>query len=304
MAASAVVGSLGKALRAMGQALDTVGRSFEVMPYVEKLQPSTRAMRLGPHIPVITNAFVAPTATVIGQVTVGSRSSIWYGAVLRGDVNTITIGDGVTIGDRAMVHCSSAATYNKPTVIGNHVVVGAGVIVHGATLADESMVGEGAQVLDGATVQKHAIVAPGALVPMGKVVPSGQLWAGVPAVYVRDVTVAEVAHIATTATENMTLAAVHAAEAAKGWEVVEEDEYNWQQAVRRNESYWKRLSPEQMSYKLGELEHHQVGPFVSVLSFSLSLPPPLLNFASRSTCLCRCLAAFSTRKVSVVSAFK
>jgi len=256
--ASSVAGAVGKALRAAGKALDAVGRSFEVVPYVEKLQPSTRAVKLGAHVPAITNAFVAPTATVIGQVTVGSQSSIWYGAVLRGDVNTISIGEGVTIGDRAMIHCSGGATFNKPTVIGNRAVVGAGAIVHGATLADESMVGEGAQVLDGATVQKHAVVAPGALVAMGKVVPSGQLWAGVPAAYVRDLSVAEVANIAATAAENVALAAVHAAETAKGWAVVEEDEYNWQQAVRRNESYWKRLSPEQMSYKLGELEHHQV----------------------------------------------
>jgi carbonic anhydrase/acetyltransferase-like protein (isoleucine patch superfamily) len=167
----------------------------------------------------------------------------------------VTIGEGVTIGDRAFVYASAQG---KATVIGNRAVVGAGAIVQGATLADESMVGAGAQVLDGATVQKHAVVAPGALVAMGKVVPSGQLWAGVPAAYVRDLSVAEVANIAATAAENVALAAVHAAETAKGWAVVEEDEYNWQQAVRRNESYWKRLSPEQMSYKLGELEHHQV----------------------------------------------
>jgi len=167
----------------------------------------------------------------------------------------VTIGEGVTIGDRAFVYASAQG---KPTVIGNHAVVGAGAIVQGATLADESMVGAGAQVLDGATVQKHAAVGAGAIVPEGKVVPSGQLWAGVPAAYVRDLSVAEVANIAATATENVALATVHAAEAAKGWAVVEEDEYNWQQAVRRNESYWKRLSPEQMSYKLGELEHHQV----------------------------------------------
>ena len=177
---------------------------------------------------------------------------------LLGDVNTVTIGEGVTIGDRAMIHCSSTATSNKPTTIGNRVIVGAGAIVHGATLSDECMVGEGAQIMDGAQLQKHAMVAAGSLVGQGKVVPSGQMWAGVPAVYLRDLSAMEVANIATIATENMQLAAVHAEEAAKSWETIEEDAYNWEQTVRRNESYYKRLTPEQMSYKLGELENHDV----------------------------------------------
>ena len=175
-----------------------------------------------------------------------------------GDVNKITIGEGVTIGDRAMIHCSSPATQNKPTIIGNRVIVGAGAIVHGATLSDECVIGEGAQVMDGAQVQKHAMVAAGSLVAQNKIVLSGQMWAGVPAVYVRDLSAMEVANIAVTATENIQLATVHAEEAAKSWEAIEEDAYNWEQTVRRNESYYKRLTPEQMSYKLGELENHDV----------------------------------------------
>ena len=175
-----------------------------------------------------------------------------------GDVNTVTIGEGVSIGDRALIHCGSIATQNKPTVIGNRVVIGAGAIVHGATLADECMVGEGAQVMDGAQVQKHAMVAAGSVVAAGKTVSSGQMWAGVPAVYVRDLSPLEVVNITTIAAENAQLATVHATEAAKSWEAIEVDEYNWEQSVRRNESYFKRLTPEQMSFKLGELEHHDV----------------------------------------------
>jgi hypothetical protein len=112
--------------------------------------------------------------------------------------------------------------------------------------------------MDGAHVQKHAMVAAGSVVAEGKVVPSGQMWAGIPAIYVRDLSALEVASIAATAAENVLLATEHATEAAKSWEAIELDAYNWEQSVRRNESYFKRLTPEQMSFKLGELEHHDV----------------------------------------------
>ena len=105
------------------------------------VQPSTKIVQYGKDIPVFAGNFIAPSAAVIGKVNVGKDSSVWYGAVVRGDVNSITIGDGVTIGDRAMIHCSGIAG-DHPTVIGNKVVVGAGAIVHGATLEDDCLIGE------------------------------------------------------------------------------------------------------------------------------------------------------------------
>lgn len=206
------------------------------------MQPSLRVLKLGKDTPVIKAAFIAPSAAVIGRVQIGSNSSVWYGAVVRGDVNSITIGDGVSIGDRAMIHCSGIGA-DKPTVIGHRCVIGAGSIVHGCSLEDESFIGEGAQVMDGAKVQKHAMVAAGALVGQGKVVATGQLWAGVPAVYVRDLTSGEKASIAATAADNAEWAAMHAKECAKTWQTIAQEEDDWEQTVHRNEYYYKRLTP-------------------------------------------------------------
>ena len=174
-----------------------------------------------------------------------------------GDVNTITIGSGVSIGDRAMVHCSGV-NGDYPCVIGDNVVVGAGAIVHGCTVESGSMIGEGAQVLDGAMVQKNAVVAPGALVPSGKTVASGQMWAGVPAKMVRELTPAEIAAIQATVAENVEMSALHSVEASKTWQEIAEDEYQSEQTINRNEYYYRPLTKEQMKFKDGELENHTV----------------------------------------------
>ena len=254
---ASVLAGISRAVRSAGAALERAGLSLEG-GNVDKLQPAIRVMKLGKATPTIgSGAFVAPTASVIGNVKLGADSSVWYGAVVRGDVNSITVGDRVSIGDRAMVHCSGISA-NKPTVIGNGVVIGAGAIVHGCTLEDESLVGEGAQVLDGAWVAKHAIVAPGAVVGQGKVVASGQLWAGVPAAYVRDLSPAERAAIPAAAANSQAWAAKHAEEAAKPWEIAHADLDAYEQTVGRNEYYYRRLTTAQMQYKLGEVESHDV----------------------------------------------
>ncbi len=142
-----------------------------------------------------------------------------------------------------MVHVSGTAA-KHPTVIGDNVIVESGAIVHGCTLESDSFVGSGAQVLDGAVVKSHAIVAPGSLVGQNKVVPSRQLWAGVPARYQRDLTESEVAQIALKSKENFDLSLIHAAECAKTWEVIEEDQYEYEQTSQRNPDYYTRLNKE------------------------------------------------------------
>lgn len=190
-----------------------------------------------------------------------------------GDVNSITIGKGVSIGDRAMVHCSGV-NGDYPCVIGDNVVVGAGAIVHGCAVESGSMIGEGAQVLDGAKVQKNAIVAPGALVPSGKTVGSGQLWAGVPAKMVRELTPAEIAVIGATVKENIHLSVLHAEETRKSWQEIAEEAYTFEQEVNRNEYYYKPLTKEQMQYKEGELENHTVPGRVLDTEVSVRQDPP------------------------------
>ncbi|MEL6627269.1 MAG: gamma carbonic anhydrase family protein [Bacteroidota bacterium] len=130
------------------------------------------------HPLVAADAHIAENATVIGEVIIGSQSSIWYQAVLRGDVGLIQIGERSNIQDAAILHCTTGLT---PCRVGNDVVVGHRAILHGCTVEDECLIGMGAIVLDRVVVPKHTIVGAGALVPEGKQLESGWLYAGVPA---------------------------------------------------------------------------------------------------------------------------
>ncbi len=124
------------------------------------------------------NCFLAETATLIGDVTLGDNCSVWFNAVLRGDVHYIKIGNNTNIQDNAVIHC----TYRKsPTNIGNNVTCLLCAIVHGCTLHDNVMIGMNAVVLDDAVVESNSIVAAGSVVTKGTVVESGSVYAGIPA---------------------------------------------------------------------------------------------------------------------------
>jgi len=127
-------------------------------------------------------AFVAPGASIFGDVVIGEQSSIWPGCVLRGDVDVIRVGKRSNIQDGTIVHLSRGA----PTIVGDDVTVGHGAILHGCTLGDQSFVGMGATILDGAVVEKGAMLGAGSLLTNNKRIPSGQLWAGSPAKFMRD----------------------------------------------------------------------------------------------------------------------
>ncbi|MDJ1500545.1 gamma carbonic anhydrase family protein [Xanthocytophaga agilis] len=128
--------------------------------------------------------FIAPNATVVGEVTMGDYCSLWFNAVVRGDVNSITIGHHTNIQDGAVIHC----TYQKhKTVIGNYVSIAHNAIVHGCTIEDEVLVGMGAVVMDGAIVKKNAIVAAGAIVLQNTVIEEGCIYGGNPAKFIKKV---------------------------------------------------------------------------------------------------------------------
>lgn len=130
------------------------------------------------------NCFLAETAAVIGDVTIGYDCSIWYGTVLRGDVNTITVGNRVNIQDGAVIH----TLYKRSvTVIGNNVSIGHNATIHGATIEDNCLIGMGATVLDNAVVESGAIIAANALVTAGTRVEGGCIYAGVPAKKIKEV---------------------------------------------------------------------------------------------------------------------
>ena len=133
-------------------------------------------------------AWVADSAEVMGAVTLGKDASVWFGTVVRGDTETITIGEGSNVQDASVLH----ADIGQPLVIGRHVTVGHKVMLHGCTIGDESLIGIGAVVLNGAKIGKHCLVGAGALVTEGKEFPDGSMIIGSPAKAVRELTPAQI----------------------------------------------------------------------------------------------------------------
>jgi gamma-carbonic anhydrase len=130
------------------------------------------------------NCFLADNATITGDVVIGDDCSVWFNAVVRGDVHYIRIGNNVNIQDGAIIHC----TYQKaPVNIGNNVSIAHNAIIHGCTIHDNVLVGMGAIIMDGAVIHSNCIIGAGAVVKEGTIVESGSVWAGIPAVKIKDI---------------------------------------------------------------------------------------------------------------------
>ena len=133
------------------------------------------------------NCFIAPSADVIGKVEVADNANIWFGCVLRGDINKIVVGENSNIQDLSMLH----VTEEKPCLVGANVTVGHKVTLHACTVEDNCLIGMDALVLDGALIKKNSVVAGGSVVPPGKEYPEGSLIMGNPAKVVRELTLEE-----------------------------------------------------------------------------------------------------------------
>jgi carbonic anhydrase/acetyltransferase-like protein (isoleucine patch superfamily) len=135
------------------------------------------------------NCFLAPNATVVGDVVMGNDCSVWFNAVVRGDVNSIRMGNKVNIQDGAVIHC----TYKRTkTILGNNISVGHNAIVHGCTVNDNVLIGMGAIIMDNVQVGSHSIIAAGAVVLEGTIIPAGTIYAGVPAKRIKDVDLSQI----------------------------------------------------------------------------------------------------------------
>ena len=145
------------------------------------------------------NPWIANTAAVVGDVTLGENSSVWFGAVLRGDEGAITVGDGSNIQDNCTLHGSVR--------VGNRVTVGHNAILHGCTVEDGALIGMGACVLDGAVIGEQSLIGAGALVTGGTVIPPRSLVLGSPAKVKRELTEEEVASLAENAAHYIALSA-------------------------------------------------------------------------------------------------
>jgi gamma-carbonic anhydrase len=130
-----------------------------------------------------SNCFLADNAVVVGEVTMGNNCTVWFNAVLRGDVHSIAIGDDTNIQDGAIIHC----TYQKAkTTIGNKVSIAHNAIIHGCTIEDNVLIGMGAIVMDDAVIGSGSVIAAGAIVLPGTKVEAGSIYAGIPAKKVKD----------------------------------------------------------------------------------------------------------------------
>ncbi len=138
----------------------------------------------GVHPTLGKNVFIAENATIVGDVTMGDDCSVWFNAVIRGDVNSIKMGNKVNVQDGAVIHC----TYQKSaTIIGNNVSIGHNALVHGCTIEDNVLIGMGSIVMDNCVVESNSIIAAGAVLLEGTHVASGSVYAGVPAKKVKEV---------------------------------------------------------------------------------------------------------------------
>ena len=153
-------------------------------------------------------AYVADGAQIIGNVILGSRTSIWFNAVLRGDTEAISIGSGSNVQDGAILH----ADPGFPCTIGTGVVTGHGAILHGCQIGDNCLIGMGAVILNGAKISPGSIVAAGAIVPEGKEFPARSLIMGIPAKVVRETTAEDLEHIAAGARHYQERADIYRAE--------------------------------------------------------------------------------------------
>lgn len=141
--------------------------------------------------------YMAEGARVLGDVTIGEGSSVWYNAVIRGDSNSIVIGENTNVQDNAVLHVS----HSNSLTIGDNVTIGHGAIIHGCTIGNNVLIGMGAIVLDGAVIEDNCIIGAGALVTQGKMIPTGSLAFGNPAKVMREITEEEKESILANANE-------------------------------------------------------------------------------------------------------
>lgn len=146
---------------------------------------------------IAASAYIHHSAQLIGEVSIGENSSVWCNAVIRGDVNHITIGSSSNIQDLSILHVSHKTPENRagaPLVIGNRVTIGHSVILHGCTIQDECLIGMGSIVMDNAVLETQVLLGAGSLVPEGKVLQSGYLYLGRPVKQIRPLTQEEIAY--------------------------------------------------------------------------------------------------------------
>lgn len=207
---------VGRGFRETGQALERMGaRAQDSWIFSEKLCRHRALMNLFDQRPQLGGGvFVAPNASVIGNVEIKDSSSIWYGTVIRADQSSIYVGGHSSIGDRTVIQSAAInpTGFSARTYIGDYVTVGQGCIMRACTVDDNSVVGDGCIIQEGALVDRNAMLEAGSVLASGMRVPEGEVYGGNPAAFVRKLSKDELAEFKLTAEATTQLAAKHAAE--------------------------------------------------------------------------------------------
>lgn len=217
--------ALSNFLRSLGQRLEHLGARIEPFAYIEHLQPSTKVISHLGKSPQLGNlTFLAPSASLIGNVTVGNNSSIMYGSVLRGDLSqSISVGSNSFIGDNVVIHVSGSSSKHS-TQIGDGTFIGSGAIIHGATIGNGCVIGQNATVMDGAVIEDGAYVLPGSTVTKGKHILKSQVWGHLPASHLGELTHLESSRIQELLNDNLKASEEHATELLKDVTTFEKEE--------------------------------------------------------------------------------
>lgn len=235
-----VVTAASNAARSLGQSLDKMGAAIEVAKYTERLVPSTRFVAVNNIAPTVNadTAFIAPSANIVGDVTIGPSSSVWYNSTIRGDGNKVTIGSNTNIGDCVVLHIAEIQG-DFATSIGNNVSIGPNSIIHAATVKDDVCIGAGSQILDGAVIGSNVFIEPGTIVTPGTKIPDGEVWSGSPAKLARKVTKEDIEYIQSHSNEMSSLALLHAGENEKDYKTIAQDEEDLEDKMNRADDYWQ-----------------------------------------------------------------
>eukprot|EP01059_Diplonema_ambulator_P008681 TRINITY_DN1834_c0_g4_i1.p1 TRINITY_DN1834_c0_g4~~TRINITY_DN1834_c0_g4_i1.p1 ORF type:complete len:271 (+),score=17.47 TRINITY_DN1834_c0_g4_i1:168-980(+) len=195
--------------------------------YKEKVMSWKRVTPFNGKAPYVSaDCFVAPNANVIGQAHLGSKVGVYYQTVIRADINEVNIAANTTIQDRCVIRCMPTRGCN----IGSHVTIEPGCTVSGADIADDVFIGAGSVIMEGARIESQAIIAPGSVLQKYAVVPSGELWAGVPAAKIRDLTEEEITSLRASALHGVGLSEAHKDVTEKSYTDLDEEEtvmQNW-----------------------------------------------------------------------------
>lgn len=181
--------SMGPKFRAMGQSLFKQGMDSQgAMAHADKVIPSLRCVptSAGKYPRLLSGDWIAPNATVIGDVTLGAGSSLWHSVIVRGDTAQVKIGKNTTVQDLARISSNNAQPGDS-VQIGDNCYIGANASLDACHIEDNSFVGMGASVARGAKVESFGVLAAGSALQPGQTLPSGQIWAGTPAAYLRDI---------------------------------------------------------------------------------------------------------------------